>query len=567
MPELKMHEWERRTGEILSQARDALRESKQRKVQDLEGQLPDGTRSNEEPLTIAFAGQYSAGKSTILKALTGRRDIETGSGITTSATHTFDWNGVKVIDTPGIHTGLRPDHDATTYKAISQSDLLVFVITNELFDSHMGSHFRKLAIDQEKGHEMILVVNKMDRPAEGNTPQTRAVLTEDLRVPLHPFTPEELRITFTDAQSALKAPEENDRKIADLRERQANTADLIRNLNGLIQDKGLTTKHTTALYTIDQVLQEAMVAEPTGDEDIDSLVAIFRQNIRVVLDTAEHMRQAVRNDIHDATAKVTRIGNDCAQKLYPVITREELEEEITGLDSKLEELWQELAEQIQRTCTGIMPEMQARLDEIHNSHRFQSTLNNIRDRSSRSNATHILRIAQKASEQLGRVGTKAAMPTGASGLSAFSKTPAHNLILGIGHRLGYSFQPWQAVKIARGVGTASAVLSGIAVIIDVWGQIQSEREEKRKDREFSDKRQEIRAYAADISRQMEAEARRKSEEVIQEFLTEPMEEMQRQVDELNQERETRNEHLRRLSDVSEQAKALIAEIHGASLPG
>ena len=205
MQRLDAHEWETRTGEILSQARTALRESKQKEVQDLDSQLADGLRSSQDPLSIALAGQYSAGKSTILKALTGRHDIETGAGITTTTTRTFDWNGVKMIDTPGIHTQVRPDHDGTAYRAISQADLLLCVITNELLDNHLADHFRKLAIDEGKGHEMILVVNKMDRTAEGNTPDSRAILSRDLRRPLHPFTPEALRTTFTDAMSYLQA--------------------------------------------------------------------------------------------------------------------------------------------------------------------------------------------------------------------------------------------------------------------------------------------------------------------------------------------------------------------------
>ena len=35
------------------------------------------------PLNIVFVGQYSAGKSTILRMLTGRDDIAVGAGITT----------------------------------------------------------------------------------------------------------------------------------------------------------------------------------------------------------------------------------------------------------------------------------------------------------------------------------------------------------------------------------------------------------------------------------------------------------------------------------------------------
>ena len=562
MPNLKTHEWHRQTREILSQARNALRESKQQEVQDLEGRLPDGVESEGSPLTIAFAGQYSAGKSTILKVLTGREDIETGAGITTDAARIFDWNGVRIIDTPGIHTKVRPDHDTTAYRAISEADLLVFVITNELFDSHLADHFRKLAIDQGKGHEMILVVNKMDRAADGNGPESRAVLLEDLRGPLSPFTPEGLRVTFTDALSALEALKEEDEEIRDVLQWQANTEELVGNLNGLIRDEGLNNRHTTALYTIDQTLQEAISAEPTGDEDIESLVTIYKQNIRVVGETTKRMRQAIRNAIDETTSRVNLIGSECAEKLYPGIKREEWKEETAKLESRSEKLWQDLKEGIEKEFARIMPEMQERLDELHNSHRFQSTLTSIRDRSSGRNITGALKIAQTAAERLGQVGRHAAMPIGGRGLAAFSGTPAHGMVLNIGHTLGHSFQPWQAVKIARGIGTASVALSGIATVIDVWMQVRADAEADRQDREFMDRRRDVRAYANKDARRMDAEAMKVSEEAIQEFLTGPMEEMQIQVDELNRERENRNVHLERLSNVSEQARALIAEIHG-----
>ena len=206
MQALKTQEWARQTETLLKIARQALLDSRASEVQALSKQLPEGTGSkDEQPISLAFAGQYSAGKSTILKALTGLEDIATGAGITTNQTRQMDWNGIRVIDTPGIHTALRPDHDAATYDAISQSDLLVFVITNELFDSHLASHFRDLTIEREKSYDTILVVNKMSRAAQGNSLESRQVITEDLRKVLTPFTPKDLRITFTDAESALEA--------------------------------------------------------------------------------------------------------------------------------------------------------------------------------------------------------------------------------------------------------------------------------------------------------------------------------------------------------------------------
>ena len=94
-------------------------------------ELPLTVYDNEKPISIVFVGQFSAGKSTIIKALTGIQDIKIGSGIQTEETQTYDWND---IETPGIRTSLRPDHDDITYDAIAKADMLVYVVTQELFD-------------------------------------------------------------------------------------------------------------------------------------------------------------------------------------------------------------------------------------------------------------------------------------------------------------------------------------------------------------------------------------------------------------------------------------------------
>jgi predicted GTPase len=48
--------------------------------------------------------------------------------IATDKTAPYDWNGIRVIDTPGLFTD-RADHDEITYEAIAKADLLVFCLT------------------------------------------------------------------------------------------------------------------------------------------------------------------------------------------------------------------------------------------------------------------------------------------------------------------------------------------------------------------------------------------------------------------------------------------------------
>ncbi|GEA29050.1 GTPase Era [Microcystis aeruginosa NIES-4325] len=115
-------------------------------------------------LQIAFIGQYSAGKSTIISALTGYKSIKIGSDITTDKATSYVWQGIKLVDTPGIGTERR-DHDEVTYEAIKQADLLIFCTTHMLLDDHIVEHFKNLAYEKQYAHKMMLVFNKLSAEA------------------------------------------------------------------------------------------------------------------------------------------------------------------------------------------------------------------------------------------------------------------------------------------------------------------------------------------------------------------------------------------------------------------
>ena len=569
MHKLNIHEWAEETRAILERARQALLESQQLEVRALAQQLPEHGDREEKPVSLAFAGQYSAGKSTILKALTGRDDIATGAGITTERTEILEWDGVEVVDTPGIHSGLRPDHDLLSYEAISKADLLVFVITNELFDSHIGNHFRKLAIDREKGHETILVINKMRRT--GNTPQAREVITEDLRKHLAPFSPEELRITFTDALSALDAAQEKEPEIAEMLQREANIGGLVRNLNDLVAEKGLNSRQTTTLYAIDQAMQDAIVAEPTGDPDVDSLIMIYKQNIRAMEESRSRLQQAVNNAIDLTVQQVRLAGSNCAENIHPETTQEQWEKAYEETDGKIESLWAGLVEQIERECAEIVPSLSDRLEELHGSHRFQSVLQNLGNRSTGHDADRILGIARDTAKHLSELSrwasvNKSAIQSGATGLARFSGSTAHNAVLRIGGMMGHSFRPWGAVKIARGIGNAGNVLAGAGLAIGIYLQIKTDQEEEKRGEEDRRARQEIRSHYSDVAEQVRTEAQAAAEEVINEMLIKPMEDLREYADDLNHAKQEQDRHIEILSGVSGQARALISRVHGTAEP-
>ena len=308
--------------------------------------LPKVFPDDSGKIKLVFVGQYSAGKSSLIKMLTGE-DVAIGAAITTQDSTPYEWNGLEIVDTPGIETELRPDHDEITYEQINHAALLIFVITNEGFSQRMGDHFRELAIDQKRAANMVLVVNKMGRTALGNVPEQQAVICADLQKVTTPYDPKDLYLSFTDAESYLKAVDEPDerrkRRYIDRSGREV----FIDNLNRFVADKGVLQKINLPLNTIAAEIRNAS-SEPSAElksdasalietlrhgrqiltdgrreclEDIDGIIAAFKADVaKRGRDTAESAMSQTDEDaatqiLTDAQERVQRSAEDCAQKI------------------------------------------------------------------------------------------------------------------------------------------------------------------------------------------------------------------------------------------------------------
>ena len=116
----------------------------------------------EDKICISFVGQYSAGKSTIIKALTGDSSILIDSDIATSSVKGYNWGeNFILMDTPGLNTNENQEHDAMTQEAIKKSDLLIYCITSDLFNGQTKIDFKNLASNYKE--KLFLVVNKMSK--------------------------------------------------------------------------------------------------------------------------------------------------------------------------------------------------------------------------------------------------------------------------------------------------------------------------------------------------------------------------------------------------------------------
>ena len=535
-----------------------------------ESTLPEGVFGSDEPISLVFAGQYSAGKSTILKALTGF-DIATGHGITTEEARAYDWHGVQVVDTPGIETGRRPEHDEISFKAIADADLLVYVVTYQGFDELIAQDFRELLIDRDKAGEMILVVNKMRDADSGNSSEQRAIISEDLAKVTDPYTPEQLRVVFVDALAYLKSDEianEKPERAKRLLE-QSNFAELVDTLNAFVEQRGMEARLTTPLYqlrdSLDAALQDQKVS--CGDEDVDILEEQLCRE-RSIIANAMHDIEATVRQIYTTTAlDIREEGRKLADAIAECSSESDAEDLAKKAYNHVDSLSEDCGARISKAIQTRYDKCQDSLDEFYASEFSQDLRIRLEAKQQAGNpiVSKILQpdlIAQGSGKVVSStIGTDAA----AAGLKAFSGSKAHQLVLDIGHFFGHSFKPWEAVKWAKGINVAGKALGVLGVALSIGLQAKDDYDSEKRQREMRANRDSVRASfnkAADSLEEQCASGLRKllnDSEVFQPRI----DTINNQLDDIRELRRSKSAACDMLIEAIKRCQELIEEMHRA----
>lgn len=564
-------EWAVAGNELLERSRKKLSAAPSEKVQQLAGRIPATVLSADSTVVVVFAGQYSAGKSTIMKALTGRDDIAIGAGITTEKAHIYDWDGVRVVDTPGVHTELRPDHDEITYRSIANADLLVFVVTNELFDSHLAQHFRALAIERHKAHEMMLVVNKMRRCAKGNSPDAQAVIREDLRKVLAPFSPEDLRTTFIDAEAALESKTESDEAIAKTLWRTSGIEPLTQALNAFVREKGLSGRYTTALYSLEQVLQEALASESTGDKDIDALEELLLQRRRALIETQDRIPRAVEGEIQRTGAQIRQEGRKVADMINGSADQKAVDHELQAAQDRVQRHAEQLGQSVQAVIGKHMKDLNDRVGAIVNSELAKELLPRLTHRLEEARITpETMSKLKKASDISSKLGEflvrnsftpKAGTLGGLFKLDQYSGTAAHGTVKAIGHFFGKSFKPWEAVKWTRAVANVGRVLAVAGTVLTFILQIKEDSDAAQLEKDLRESRSAVRSGFNDAAHVIEMHYEQATVSYVTSTLTTEIEAVDKQLAELRDMQQSRSGLFQGLVSLLEETRTMIRDLH------
>lgn len=512
MKELSLSKYTSQAENLLTEAKTIFKE-----LQLPVDKLPDTMQPADGAIKLVFVGQYSAGKSSIIKMLSG---IETGigAGITTQESHIYHWNDLEIIDTPGIQTGIRPDHDEITYEQISQAALLVFVVTNEGFDRQMGEHFRKLAIEQKRGGNMVLVINKMDRAPEGNSLEQQKIIRDDICKVLQPLTPEDLYLSFVSTQSYDEYLTEEDEEIKAELLAESGREQLIDNLNAFVSAKQITAKIERPVYTLDEAVRQA-AGTPDDHTIMDGTEDLLKRKYRIIDNARMDTEQDIQSFTMDCQQNIITFGDKAAGYLEPGISEKEMKEKLADLQQRAEAETDKCVQKVNwafsKMANTIQSEIDRELSSPYAKKIFQmnnmvvpgdnmpsvntaaASINNS-GQGSIVSLESVLKSGSKALINTAVNSNAASMGTSVmdlcnSGLKNFSGSMLHEGILGAGKFFGVKFKPWQAVGLAKNAAVFGAVLNVIGIAFTLWDKLQSDEKRMEQERELQKAKESIKS--------------------------------------------------------------------------
>ncbi|MCI7590208.1 MAG: GTPase [Candidatus Treponema excrementipullorum] len=112
--------------------------------------------------TISFMGRTKAGKSTLHSVILGginKEFIGVGKERTTRFNRIYKWNGIRIIDTPGIGAPGGKTDTEIAKSVVDESDLICYVVTS---DSIQETEFAFLKELKNQNKPIIILLNKKE---------------------------------------------------------------------------------------------------------------------------------------------------------------------------------------------------------------------------------------------------------------------------------------------------------------------------------------------------------------------------------------------------------------------
>jgi small GTP-binding protein len=113
----------------------------------------------DELFLLVVVGEFNAGKSAFINALTGEKRMEEGVTPTTAQVTPVRYEDINIVDTPGTNAVIR-EHEEITSQYVPRADLVLFVTSAD----RPFTETERLFLEQIRdwGKKVVVVINKVD---------------------------------------------------------------------------------------------------------------------------------------------------------------------------------------------------------------------------------------------------------------------------------------------------------------------------------------------------------------------------------------------------------------------
>jgi predicted GTPase len=424
-------------------------------------------------LEIALIGQYNAGKSSIISALTGNKSIKIGQNITTDIPKEYPFGNLFLVDTPGIYAG-RPDHDKVSLEYMDKADLLVYVITSQGFSTITADNFKKIAFLENRIDKIMLVINKS---SQGDKETSLNNWISDALIVTEPKTEDDLYLSVIDAQDymeALKIVDEKDRE--DLID-YSNFKRFIGNLNDFILSKGILGRLITPLNLIETYLNKIINHLTAGNDDTKNLLELLNRKRFRIIESNKNITDIVNGHIDSVVYEVKKEGNKIANLIEKDGDNDVLKSESKNSIDHIKNLTDNVNKKIEHSIESEFSQLQNELDILMQSELAQALINqesikvnfntdieiNGIDKTKVDSGIDILNNISRFAG--GFAANENAAKLGLEGLKKASGSEAHKVIYNVGKFFGHNFKPYEAVKYADKFAKIGSIVGKVAIAL------------------------------------------------------------------------------------------------------
>jgi GTPase SAR1 family protein len=515
---------------------------------------------SQGPLQVTLIGEFNAGKSSIISALTGE-EILIDADVATQAISHYPWRGLTLVDTPGVQRdSVGTDHDQIAREATVGADLVLFVITNELFTPRLSAHLRFLLANDGLGlaRKTCVLVNKMDRE---NNPDEHILQEVGLVLAPHQDVP-----IFLCAAGKFLAAERLEGLLRERFMRQSRFAGLIHGLNDFVAQSGTQGRLTTPLQIAIETL-DGIESGATGSEDDKKELELLRRQ-KVILHRLQgrllEIRRTWKQSAFSSVMKQANKALECITELTEGRDLEEIFEStmkqaVSEVEAQYDSVETDLAEAMSRAAVdleelgGSPLGLEAAKIELNRAQSSRPTFGEEREKDS-NHAAKILKSAAKPLQE---------------GLEAAAKNSKglRDTVYNTGKALGKKFRPYEAVKggekLAKVAGKLGKAMPFIAAGVDYYLQCREEKAEEDRARYLAKARINLRNAFAEQAK-LESEALETAVMAIyRERVQNLLESLDRNAEEITGRGQARTAFGIRIAQLKRTATALRDELYSA----